>query len=258
MKIAITGKGGVGKTSIAGTLACIFARKGLKTIAIDVDSSPNLALTLGLTESQSEAIIPVTENVSIIEKKTRTEYPGVYKLSFTVDDIIASEAVTTPCGVRLLVMGTVKTMGSGCACPAHSVVRMLISHLITQSDEIVILDMEAGIEHLGRGTAEYVDTLFIVTDAHQPSLITAERIFHLAHGGGISRIAIIGNRVTGPDMEEKIRSFASTKGIPIAGIIPFDQEIIMAGINGTTLLYLKSPGIQAIAEINTWLFGEMS
>lgn len=255
MKIAVTGKGGVGKTFISGILACRYAAAGHTTIAIDADTSPNLGLMLGLTQSEMENITPIAENTAIIEEKTKTEYPGVFKLVFTVDDIIKNQAVITPCGVRLLVMGTVQAMGSGCACPANSVVRTLIGHLITESDEMVILDMEAGIEHLGRGTAEYVDVMLIVTDAHQASLITAERIVRLARNGNIPRVAIIANRVLGTDSEERIQNVSAILGIPIAAVIPFDQEILEAGIRGTLPVLLDSPGAQAITELMKWIDG---
>lgn len=253
MKIAVTGKGGVGKTFIAGTLACRFASSGMKTIAIDADTSPNLALTLGLSEEELERMVPIAENNSIIEEKTKTEYPGVYRLTFTVDDIISAQAVKTPCGVSLLVMGTVKTVGSGCACPAHSLVRTIVTHLVTERDEVVIMDMEAGIEHLGRGTAEFVDTMLVVTDAHQASLVTASRIVKMAREAGISRIALVANRVLGPDGEEKITTLAGSLNIPVPVIIPFDNQVLEAGMNGISPVGMKTPAPAVLADLQDWL-----
>lgn len=253
MKIAVTGKGGVGKTFIAGSLACLYAHKGLKTIVIDADTSPNLALTLGLSESESESIVPIADNTYIIDKKTKTDFPGVFRLTFPVDDIIETQSVPIPCGARLLVMGTVKTMGSGCTCPAHSLVRSLISHLVTDADEVVILDMEAGIEHLGRGTAEYVDIMLIISDAHQASLVTAERIARIAKDGGIQKIALVANRVASTDHEKKIRSFAGELNIDVAGVIPFDMAVMQAGIDGVSPLMSNGGGKQAISDLIAWL-----
>ncbi|QXO95214.1 AAA family ATPase [Methanospirillum purgamenti] len=257
MKIAITGKGGVGKTFISGTLACQYASTGHTTIAIDADTSPNLGLTLGMTESDLDKIIPIAENTSIIEEKTKTDYPGVFKLVFTVDDIITNQSVQTPCGVSLLVMGTVKSMGSGCACPANSVIRNLIGHMITETDEIIIMDMEAGIEHLGRGTAEHVDVMLIVTDAHQASLLTAERIARLAREGGIPRIALVANRVRGEESFTHISNMAISLHVPLAAVIPYDEEIVSAGVRGISPVYCNTPATQAISNLLYWIEGAL-
>ena len=134
MKIAVSGKGGVGKTLVAGGLAAGFAARGLKTIAIDVDSSPNLALTLGMSTDETRKIVPVSENKELIESKTSTGYSGVYRLSFTVADIVRDYAVNTPFGVSLIVMGTVKAMESGCMCAPNAVIRAMLRHLIVERD----------------------------------------------------------------------------------------------------------------------------
>ena len=232
MKIAVAGKGGVGKTFIAGTLACCFSSAGLKTIAIDADTSPNLALTLGMTPQEASLIIPVAENENLIEEKTKTDYPGVFRLSYTVDDIVAQQSVGTPCGVSLLVMGTIRTMGGGCACPAHNLIRALLSHLVVERDEVVILDMEAGVEHLGRGTARNVDILLIITDAHQASLVTAGRIADLAGPAGISRVVYVANRVNGKDSADRIIQAADEHGVSVLALIPFDEQVLISGVRG--------------------------
>ncbi|HWQ66542.1 MAG TPA: AAA family ATPase [Methanospirillum sp.] len=260
MKIAVTGKGGVGKTFIAGTLACTFAASGLKTIAIDADTSPNLALTLGMTPDDAARILPVAENEALIEEKTKTEYPGVFKLSYSVDDIVTGQAVRTPCGVQLLVMGMVRAMGAGCACPAHSLIRTLMSHLIVERDEVVILDMEAGVEHLGRGTAKNVDIMLIVTDAHQAALLTAGRIADLARPAGLSKIYYVANRVTDPASEALIRAAATDHGAEVIAVIPYDQEVLMAGVQGRTPArekgYMAVKEVRNLADLLTSLTGE--
>jgi len=233
MKIAVSGKGGTGKTFIAGTLAAHFAAGGHPVIAIDADPSPNLAQSLGLSPGEAGRIVPVAENTELIRLKTGTDFSGVFRLTFTVDDIIRKYAVPTPSGAHLMVMGTVRSLGSGCTCPAHSVVKALLRHLIVERDEVVILDMDAGIEHLGRGTAEHVDLMLVVADANRKSLEVAKSICRMATDSSIRRVGLVGNRISGPAQEQVVRSFAETNGIPVLAMIPFDQGVFDAGITGT-------------------------
>jgi len=249
MKIAVTGKGGVGKTFVAGNLAALFARQGHSVIAIDADPSPNLALTLGLSMEEAGNIVPIAENEELIRLKTGTEYYGVFRLTFTVDDIIDRFAVPTPSGPNLMVMGTVRSMGSGCTCPAHSVVKALLRHLIVERDEVVILDMDAGIEHLGRGTAEHVDVMLVVTDANRKSLEVARTICRMAADAAIPQIGIIGNRVSGTLQEQVIRASAESNGIPVLALIPFDQEVADSGITGALLDEKQSAALQEITRL---------
>ncbi len=232
MKIAVCGKGGVGKTFIAAGLAARFATAGRPVIAIDADSSPNLGLSLGLTAEEAARITPVAENDELIRMKTGTDYSGVFRLSFTVDDIIGRYAVPTPSGANLLVMGTVRAMGSGCACPAHSVIRALMRHLVVERDEVVILDMEAGIEHLGRNTVEHVDVLLAVADANRKSLVVAATICRLARESGIRAIGLVANRIANSEQEAFFKSFAEENDLPVLGRIPFDQAVADAGMTG--------------------------
>ena len=250
MKIAVSGKGGVGKTLVSGVLACFFAGKGLKTIAIDADPSPNLALTLGLGLEETREIVPISENKELVESKTSTSFSGVYRLSFTVDDIVRDFAVQTPCNVSLMVMGTVRSMGAGCTCAANAVVRGLLRHLVVERDEVVIVDMEAGVEHLGRGTARNVDVMLIVADSGIKSLETAKHIYQLAKDAGIKRVFLVGNKVAGELQKEAVQGFAEDNGLEVLQFVPFDQQVIDAETRGdTSLQYEESPAIQTIRDL---------
>jgi len=250
MKIAVAGKGGVGKTFIAGTLATIYAKNAQPVIAIDADPSPNLAVTLGLSETEAGWIRPIAENEELIRLKTQTDYPGVFRLTFTVDDVIGKYAVPTPSGVSLLVMGTVRSVGSGCTCPANTVVKALLQHLLVERREIVILDMEAGIEHLGRGTAAHVDIMLVVTDANRKSLETARTICKMAEASPIRHVGLVANKVSSPMEGEVVSTFARKNDIPILGTIPFDHEVFSAGVTGGTVNENSSVAMMAVRDLS--------
>ncbi|HVP95803.1 cobyrinic acid a,c-diamide synthase [Methanoregula sp.] len=252
MKIAVAGKGGSGKTLLAGSLAFLFARAGRITLAIDADSAPNLGFLLGLTPGGADTLVPVSKNADLIAAKTGTPYPGVYALNFSVDDVVTKYAVSTPAGPHLLVMGTVTSMGAGCTCPANSVVRALLRHLLVERDEVVILDMEAGVEHIGRGTAESVDVMLVTSDAHRQSLVIAGRIAKMAQDSGIPRVELVGNRIQEPGQETVIRDFARVNALTVAGMIPFDPAVTRAGVNGDSIsTLLGSATLEAISGILT-------
>ncbi len=248
MKVAVSGKGGVGKTLIAAGLARGFAQRGLKTIAIDADSSPNLALTLGLSAEESRKILPISENKELVDSKTSTGYSGVYKLSFTVDDIVREYSTATPFGVNLIVMGTVKAMESGCMCAPNAVIRALLRHLIVDRNEAVVLDFEAGVEHIGRGTARQVDALLIVADSNLKSLEIAKHIHDLAANAGMQNLYLVGNRIMNETQEEAVTRFAEKNGLSILTFIPFDAKVIEADTLGETPL--KNEEISAVRAID--------
>jgi CO dehydrogenase maturation factor len=238
----------VGKTLIAGGLARGFAERELKTIAIDADSSPNLALTLGLSTEEARMIVPISENKELVDSKTSTGYSGVYHLSFTVDDIVREYSVSTPLGVNLIVMGTVKSMGSGCMCAPNAVIRALLRHLIVDRNEAVVLDLEAGVEHIGRGTAKQVDALLIVADSNLKSLETAKHIHDLAANAGMKQLFLVGNRVMNDDQKDAIRIFAEKNDLSLLTLIPFDPKVTEADMKGETPLTNKD--IEAVRIID--------
>ncbi len=249
MKIAVSGKGGLGKTFIAGSLAAYYARHGHPVIAIDTDPSPNLAMTLGLSVEEAARIVPIAEDEHLIKLKTGTEFPGVFRLTFSVDDIIEKYSSPTPAGPALMVMGTVRSMGAGCTCPANSLVKALLRHLVVERDEVVILDMEAGIEHLGRGTAEHVDLLLVIADANRKSLEISATICRLAANSAIKKVFLVGNRIADSRQETAVRTFAETHGIVILAMIPFDPLVADTGMTGNPLDEATSPALQAIGSL---------
>jgi len=251
VKIAVSGKGGVGKTFVAGVLADFFVKKGFKVLAIDADPSPNLALTLGIPIDEANKIVPVSENIQLLESKTRTNFEGVYRLSFTVDDIVEKFGVKSPYGMSLLVMGTVRSAGAGCTCPANAVIRALLRHLIVERDEVVVMDMEAGVEHMGRGTARRVDTMLIVADSSLKSLETAKKIYRLATEAGIKNTFMVGNKVRDSSEGELIQRFAAKNKLSILDLVPHDETILRADREGEApLKYAEvSDAIAAIQRI---------
>lgn len=254
MKIAVSGKGGVGKTTVAGTMARILARRGLKVLAIDADPNTNLALTLGIPPKEAEKITPISEDVDLIEGKTgvRPEaYGGVFRLSFRVDDIVERFSLRGPDGVGLLVVGTVRAGGQGCMCPANALVRSLLRYLLTRRDEVVVVDLEAGIEHLGRGTARHVDGMLVVVEPSVKSLETAKRVDRLAKDLGIERVLVVGNKVATPYDREIIERFCRESGIPLLAMIPYDGAIKEADAEGRAPIDAApdSPGMVSIRGI---------
>jgi CO dehydrogenase maturation factor len=239
MKVAVSGKGGVGKTLIAAGLARGFAERNYKTMAIDADSSPNLALTLGLSVEQTRKIVPISKNKQLVEAKTSTGYSGVYNLNFSVDDIVRDYSVATPLGVNLIVMGTVQSMGAGCMCAPTAVIRALLRHLVVERNEAVVLDLEAGVEHIGRGTARQVDSLLIVADSNLKSLEIAKHIHDMASVAGMKHLYLVGNRVMNDTQKEAIQAFADNNGLEVLTFVPFDQKVIEADMLGETALKNK-------------------
>src|SRR5659263_46217 len=198
MKIAITGKGGVGKTTIAGTLARIFADRGMMVYAVDADPDANLASAIGIEPEAAAAIIPISELGELIRERTGAE-PGssapVFRMNPKVDDI-PERFSTEAHGVRLLRLGTVKKGGGGCVCPESALLKALLSHLMLNEREVVLVDMEAGIEHLGRATARGVDAMLVVVEPGRRSIQTAEAITRLAGEIGITNIMLVVNEGT--------------------------------------------------------------
>ncbi|KAB2946599.1 MAG: CODH nickel-insertion accessory protein [Candidatus Methanoperedens nitroreducens] len=252
IKIAISGKGGVGKTTLSGTLARLFARKGYDVLAIDADPSMNLASALGIKNPPR----PLTEYKELIDERAGGP-AGVFKLNPKVDDIVDKFGVTGPDNVKLLVMGTVERGGSGCMCPASSFLKALMRHVILKLNSVVILDMEAGVEHLGRGTTKGIDYMIIVVEPGTRSIETAGRIAELGRQIGIDKFGIVinkaGNEVEVLDIEEKLKVF----DLPVIGSIPFDNDLIRADLDNISPIERNGTAISSIITIFEKLSNKM-
>ncbi len=242
IKIAISGKGGVGKTTLSGTLARLFARKGYDVLAIDADPSMNLASALGIKNPPK----PLTEFKELIDERAGGP-AGVFKLNPKVDDIAEKFGVTGPDNVKLLVMGTIERGGSGCMCPASSFLKALMRHVILKLNSVVILDMEAGVEHLGRGTTKGIDYMLIVVEPGARSIETAGRIAELARHIDIHKFGAVINKAGGnvKDIEDKLKEYY----IPVIGVIPFDSALMQADMDNIAPVDTSGPAILAIKNI---------
>ncbi len=237
-KIAITGKGGVGKTTLAALLAYIYAERGQTVLAIDADPSPNLASALGFPADLVARITPIAEMEDLIAERTGTQpggYGAFFKMNPRVDDIPDRFCVTHR-DVRLLVMGTVQRGGGGCVCPESVLLKNLVRHLLVQRSEVVIMDMEAGIEHLGRGTADSVDAMIVVVEPGQRSLQTARAIFPLAGDLGLERVYVVGNKI----QSEAHRQFIveNLPGVQVLGFLSATPRAIEADLQGVAIFDL--------------------
>lgn len=246
-KIAITGKGGVGKTTLTSLLAYTCAQRGQPVLVIDADPNANLAEALGIPDEQQE-IKPIVEMQDLIAERTGATpgtFGGFFKMNPKVDDIPERFSVTHR-GIRLLVMGTVDHGGSGCVCPESVVLKNLVTHVLLQRDEMLIMDMEAGIEHLGRATAQAVNAFVIVVEPGRRSIQTARTIRRLAREIGIPRIVVVGNKVRGPSDETFIAQQLSD--FSILGFLPYSPESVEADIRGVPV-FDAAPELVAKAKI---------
>ncbi len=232
LKIAVGGKGGVGKTTMTALIARAIAasNKDTKVIAIDADPVANLAAGLGIDESKP--ITPVSELSDLIAERTGATpgtMGGFFTLNPKVDDIPERFSIEKD-GVKLLVMGTVQQGGSGCICPEATILKALMNHLVLGRNEVVVMDMEAGVEHLGRATSGSVDALVIVVNPGQRSRVAADKIRKLGQDIGIKNIVVLANRVRSDEDRQLIEEHLSD--YEILGFIPEEDEIVKSDRTG--------------------------
>jgi CO dehydrogenase maturation factor len=246
-KLAITGKGGVGKTTLTALLSYVYAQRGKDVIAIDADPAGNLGLAFGLSAAMDADLKPIAEMGDLIYERTGAQ-PGTvggwFRLNPKVDDIPESFSITHR-GVRLLRLGSVRGGGTGCLCPENALLKALVTHLLLRKNQTLILDMEAGVEHLGRGTADSVGAFIIVVEPGLRSLGTAEQIRGLAAEIGIKQIYLVANKARGPQDQEFIRQNAPH--LPLLGSLPFSMAAVAADQAGLAI-FDQAPEMLAAAE----------
>jgi CO dehydrogenase maturation factor len=246
-KIAVTGKGGVGKTTLTALLSYVYAQRGQDVIAIDADPAGNLGLAFGLPANLDAKLQPIAEMEDLIYERTGAQkgtIGGVFRLNPKVDDIPDNFSITHR-GVRLLRLGTVRGGGAGCMCPESALLKALVTHMLLRRSQTLILDMEAGVEHLGRGTAGAVDAFIIVVEPGLRSLGTAEQIRHLASEIGIKRFYLVTNKARGPQDEEFVRQHVVD--LPFLGSLPFSSAAVAADQAGVAV-FDEAPELVAAAE----------
>jgi CO dehydrogenase maturation factor len=247
MKIAISGKGGVGKTTLAALLAQVYADAGRDVLAVDADPSPCLAGALGFPKDLQEQLHPISEMDELIEERTGAKpgsFGGFFTLNPKVDDIPDRFSVSHR-GVRLLEMGSVDSGGSGCICPESAMLKTLFTHLMFRQDDVLLLDMYAGVEHLGRATVDFVDAMLVVTEPTRRSLGTAGQIKKLANDIGLYRLWLVGNKVR--DEQEAQFLEEASPGLPLLGTLPADLAVQEADRLGQAV-YDHVPAVKEAAQ----------
>ncbi len=247
MKIAISGKGGVGKTTLSAFLCRWFGDQGHTVLAIDADPATNLGAALAIPGAES--LPPITEMKDLIEERTGAKpgsVGGFFKLNPKVDDLPEKVAISDG-NIRLMIMGGVQQGGTGCLCPENALLKSLVSHLMLGRGEVVVMDMAAGLEHFGRATAQAVDRLLIVVEPGRRSIDVAQRIRTLAGDIGLKNLYIVGNKVRGSGDREFLQK--ALEGFPFLGFIPYDERIIEADLKGEFASDVSDATRAALEEI---------
>jgi CO dehydrogenase maturation factor len=242
MKIVISGKGGVGKTTISGTLARLFAERGYSVIAVDADPSMNLHSAIGV-----ENPTPISQLKELINERAVIA-PGMYNLNPRVDDIPERFSAVRD-GIRLLVMGTVEEAGQGCLCPENTFLKAILRHLVLKRRELLILDTEAGVEHLGRSVAENFDLMLVVVEPGAKAITMANRLAKLSREIGVRQVYAVANKVASEEQKDFIKQELD---IEVLEAIPYDKAVVEADIKNIPLIDIKteSPALKKIVQLS--------
>ena len=247
MKIAVTGKGGVGKTTFAAVLARLYAEEGKKVLCADVDPDANLGLALGFSEDDLAKIIPISEMKDLIKERTKAdEFNKFFIINPKVDDLPDNLSYEIN-GVKLMVMGTVKAGGSGCVCPEHVMIKRILSHLIVARDDVVILDMEAGLEHLARGTTSFVDAFIVVIEPGARSVQTYHSVKRLAADLGVKQVFVVANKVRDEYDEEFVKSQIPAEDL--LGMVHYSGKVADADRKAASPYDIADDAVEEIRSI---------
>ncbi len=245
MKIAVCGKGGVGKTTISGLLCRTLGSKGVPVLAIDGDPNPNLALTLGLNPNAAMPKALTSKLLEVYEKEDGKKYA---KLNVPLTEVMDTYGIKTNDNVTLLAVGQPEHAGTGCMCGIHTTVREIIHTALEESEQVTLLDLEASLEQMKRGTSKYVDILLCVVEPYYRSMEAVARFQRLGKELEIKNIVAVGNKVKNAEDEEAIRQFCAQTDLQVIAIIPFDASVAEADKSGSLNMddIVVSPALQAI------------
>lgn len=246
-RIAIAGKGGTGKTTVSGTLARTLARRGHRVWGLDADSNPGLASTVGLSPQQQEELRPLPRSVL----RSVEDDAGNRRLELDISAKEVSErfGVVGPDGVVVMLMGQVEHAGAGCMCRAHAAARQLVGGLLEEDDVVVVVDMEAGLEHLSRGTDRHVETLLVLLEPYYKALETARRVVELAKELGIPRVLGVANKLRDDQDRAAVRDYAAAHGLPIVAEIPYDDSLRQAPGDTRAPIEVGGTSVAAIEQL---------